>query len=111
MKSAAEILWENETLRLKRESDEAEWQKLVVAARAPVWLGVLGVAAWWVMFGPMIYSTVGSRFSPAYSLWVFSAIALMGWQTLARRRERALQQIIAREAPALAEKLRQERVF
>jgi len=35
----------------------------------------------------------------------------MGWQALVRRRERALQQIIAREAPALAEKLRKERVF
>ncbi|MBI2516726.1 MAG: hypothetical protein HYV95_07390 [Opitutae bacterium] len=111
MKSAHEILWENETRRLNHEVEERDWQKLVGAARTPVWLFALTPLAWLGLFAAMAYAEIGPRWSPVYTLGIFFLMALGNWWAMMKRREVALRKIIEREAPRLADKLRQERVF
>lgn len=111
MKTAHEVIWENETQRLNREREEAEWSDLVTRARAPVWLGTLMLFGWWLVAAGVAYATIGARFSPGYALVMLSGVAIAAAQTLVKRRDGALRAIIERDAPALAEKLKRARVF
>ena len=111
MKNPHESAWEKETDRLARETADCEWQQLVAAARSPVWLWGGAVIAWLVLFAAIIYYETGPRLSSLHTLGVFFVMAVGQLWASARRREHALHQIIEREAPALAEKLRNERVF
>lgn len=111
MKPAAEILFENETRRLQCEAEEREWRKLVAAARAPVWVFALTALAWIGIFAMIAYAELGARWSPFYALGLFLLMALGNWWAMMKRRDVALGKIIEREAPRLADKLRQERVF
>jgi hypothetical protein len=111
MKCAHDILWENETRRLNREAEEREWQKLVGAARAPVWLFALCALGYVGLFGAILYAKLGWQSSTFYPLGTFFVLALGNWWAMMKRRETALVRTIAREAPQLAEKLRQHKVI
>jgi peptidoglycan/LPS O-acetylase OafA/YrhL len=113
MSITTQVLAELRGERLKRDAEEARWAQYRREASSPAWIvivvvlaalgGMIGLAAFMLKHPEAIRSPFGLLIVPC-------SVVLLLALSIEKRREKTFLRIVRDEAPALYEKLKEERL-